>query len=104
MSTTPSNSPNPVHRFWDWYLELLHKQGVKPPADRWRAVRAEAHIKTNPERRLVEHVPADIHRHLSDLGGIGRISDWQFRQSVEAIQKWLERVGVPWLGEVDWDF
>ena len=52
----------------------------------------------------MEHTPADIHRHLSDLGGIGRINDWQFRQSVDAIQKLFELVGVPWLREVDWDF
>ena len=32
------------------------------------------------------------------------MSDWQFRQSVDAIQKLLELVGMPWLREVDWDF
>jgi hypothetical protein len=44
----------------------------------------------------MEHTPADVHRYLSDLGRIGRIgrmNDWQFRQSVDAIQKLFERVG-----------
>jgi integron integrase len=104
MPTTLSSSADAVRRFWDRYLELLHKQGIKPPADRWYVIRAEAYIKANPERRLMEHTPADIHGHLSDLGGIGRINDWQFRQSVDAIQKLFELVGVPWLREVDWDF
>jgi hypothetical protein len=104
MSATLSSAPDAVRRFWDRYLELLHKQGIKPPADRWYVIRAEVYIKANPERRLMEHTPADIHRHLSDLGGIGRINDWQFRQSVDAIQKLFELVGVPWLREVDWDF
>jgi integron integrase len=104
MSTTLSSSTGAVRRFWDRYLELLHKQGIKPPADRWYVIRAEAYIKANAGRRLIEHTPADIHRHLSDLGRIGRISDWQFRQSVDAIQKLFELVGVPWLREVDWDF
>jgi integron integrase len=104
MSSTLSSSADAVRRFWDRYLELLHKQGVKPPTDRWFVIRAEAYIKATAERRLAEHTPADVHRYLSDLGGIGRISDWQFRQSVDAIQKLFELVGVPWLREVDWDF
>ncbi|MDG4597756.1 MAG: integron integrase [Candidatus Contendobacter sp.] len=104
MPSTLSSSTNAVRRFWDRYLELLHKQGVKPPADRWFVIRAEAYIKATAERRLMEHTPADIHRYLSNLGGIDRISDWQFRQSVDAIQKLFELVGVPWLREVDWDF
>ncbi len=104
MISTPSTSVDAVRRFWDRYLELLHQQGVKPPADRWCVTRAEAYIKATAGRRLVEHTPADIHRYLSDLGGIGRMSDWQFRQSVDAIQKLFELVGVSWLREVDWDF
>jgi len=104
MSSTLSSSTDAVRRFWDRYLELLHKQGVKPPADRWFVIRAEAYIKATASRRLAEHTPADVHRYLSELGGIGRISDWQFRQSVDAIQKLFELVGAPWLREVDWDF
>ncbi len=67
-------------------------------------IRAEAYIKATSERRLVEQTPADVHRYLSDLGRIGRINDWQFRQSVDTIQKLFEMVGVPRLGEVDWNF
>ena len=104
MSSTLSSSTDAVRRFWDRYLELLHKQGVKPPADRWFVIRAEAYIKATPERHLAEQTPADVHRYLSELGRIGRISDWQFRQSVDAIQKLFELVGAPWLREVDWDF
>ncbi len=104
MPNTLSSSADAVHRFWDRYLKLLHKQGVKPPADRWFVIRAEAYIKATAERRLVEHTPADVHRYLTNLGRIDRISDWQFRQSVDAIQKLFELVGAPWLPEVDWDF
>lgn len=53
---------------------------------------------------LAEQTPDDVRRYLTELGGIGRMSDWQFRQSVDAIQKLLELVGMPWLREVDWDF
>ena len=71
MSSTLSSSADAVRRFWDRYLELLHKQGVKPPTDRWFVIRAEAYIKATAERRLAEHTPADVHRYLSDLGRIG---------------------------------
>ena len=57
MSTTLSSSADAVRRFWDRYLELLHKQGVKPPADRWYVIRAKGYIKANPERRLVWSTP-----------------------------------------------
>lgn len=104
MPSTLSSADGAVRRFWDRYLELLHKQGVKPPADRWFVIRAEAYIKANPERRLAEQTPDDVRRYLSDLGKLGRMNDWQFRQSVDAIQKLFELVGVPWLHQVDWDY
>ncbi len=104
MSSTLSRPDDAVHRFWDRYLELLHKQGIQPPTDRWYVIRAEAYIKAHPERHLAEQTPDDVRRHLSDLGRIGRMNDWQFRQSVDAIQKLFELVGVPWLREVDWEF
>lgn len=96
MISTPSTLVDAVRHFWDRYLELLHQQGVKPPTDRWCVTRAETYIKVTAGRRLMEHTPADVHRYLSDLGRIGRIgrmNDWQFRQSVDAIQKLFERVG-----------
>jgi hypothetical protein len=104
MISTPSTPVDAVRRFWDRYLELLHQQGIKPPAERWYVTRAEAYIKATAGRRLGEHTPADVHRYLSDLGRIGRMNHWQFRQSVDAIQKLFELVGVPWLHQVDWDF
>lgn len=72
-------------------------------------IRAEAYIKANPERHLAEQTPDDVRRYLSDLGRIGRINDWQFRQSVDAIQKlssWRVRRGhTKWIGTTggtDW--
>jgi len=104
MSSALSSSGDAVRRFWDRYLELLRKQGIKPPADRWYVIRAEAYIKANPERRLAEQTSDDVRRYLSDLGRLGRMNDWQFRQSVDAIQKLFDLAGVPWSHEMDWDY
>ena len=101
LSTPPDDA---VRRFWDRYLESLHQQGIKPPADRWYVIRAEAYIRSTTGRRLTEHTPIDVQQYFADLGRIGRMSDWQFRQTVDAIQKLFRLVGVPWLREVDWNF
>ncbi|HRX71329.1 MAG: integron integrase [Gammaproteobacteria bacterium] len=99
--STPSDT---IRRFWDRYLEILHKIGIKPPADRWYVIHAEAYIRASHGRRLAEQTPTDVDCYLSELGRIGRIRAWQFRQVVNALQKLFELVGVPWLQEVDWDF
>lgn len=41
-------------RFWDGYLKLLHKQGIKPPADRWHVLRAEGFIRAFAGQRLAD--------------------------------------------------
>ena len=96
--------PEAIQRFWDKYLALLHRCGVKPPADRWYVRHAERYIESLPGRRLGEHRPADVTGHLADLGRLGRMQDWQFRQAVDALQKLFELVGVSWLHEVDWRY
>ena len=60
MSTHPSISPDPVERFWDRYLELLSKQGIKKSAQRWYVLRAEHYIKTFPDKKLARHTAEDI--------------------------------------------
>lgn len=102
--TSSPAQPAAIQRFWDKYLALLHRCGVKPPADRWYVRHAERYIESLPGRRLGEHRPADVTGYLADLGRLGRMQDWQFRQAVDALQKLFELVGVSWLREVDWRY
>ncbi len=44
MINTLSTPDDVVRRFWYRYLDLLHQQGVKSPADRWYVTQAEADI------------------------------------------------------------
>lgn len=96
--------PDAIHRFWDKYLALLHESGVHPPADRWYVKRVEAYIQAHPERRLSEQGPEDVTAYLAELGRLGRMEDWQFRQAVDALEKLFELIGAPWRGEVDWAY
>jgi hypothetical protein len=106
MSSEISSPAQPaaIQRFWDKYLALLRRYGIDPRAERWYVRRAERYIESVPGRRLTEHRPADVNGYLAELGRLGRLEDWQFRQAVDAIQKLLELVGVSWLHEVDWQY
>jgi len=86
MSIHPSTSPDLVERFWDRYLELLSKQGVKKSARRWYVLRAEHYIKTIPDKKLARHTAQDITFYLEIMGRAGHLMDWQFRQAVDAIR------------------
>ena len=108
-SYTPRACQSPpekkVERFWNRYIQYLHKQGVKPPADRWYVVRAEEYIKASGGKRLAGQQPSDASEYLQQLGERNDLSNWQFRQAVDAIQKLLcEIVHVPWCKEVDWAY
>ena len=49
-------------------------------------MRTEQYINALPHKRIAEHKPKDVISHLKKLGRIGSITNWQFRQSVDAIQ------------------
>jgi len=66
------------------------------------AMRAEHYIAAHPGRRLIEHTRGDVEAYLVALGRNTGLKAWQFRQTVEAIQKLFELVGVNWLGDMDW--
>lgn len=67
-------------RFWDRYINILHKHGIKPPFDRWHVVRAEQFLKAFPDRKLADHTPDSVHGYLEGVGRQAGLQDWQFRQ------------------------
>lgn len=91
-------------RFWDNYLELLHKQGVKPPADRWHVVRAEGFIRSFQGLKLADLSAEDVSDYLLKVGREGALEDWQYRQVVVAIRILFSTVKPEWLEAFDWDF
>ena len=93
-----------IQRFWDKYHAALHDSGIHPPTDRWYVKRSEAYIEAHSGRRLSEQSPSDVTGYLAELGRLGRLEDWQFRQAVDALQKLFELVGASWLHEVDWAY
>jgi len=98
-----STDIDPITRFWDRYIDFIHTQGVRAPADRWYVIRAERYIKAVPDKKLTAHQPADVQASLQELGRDGKLNAWQFCQAVDAIQNLFRMLEVPWLDQVDWD-
>lgn len=104
MSEFDSTQTDTLERFWDRYIEYIRKNGIKPSVCRWYVIRAEQYIKAYPQKEITEHVPDDVDRYLGELGRIDRIKDWQFRQTVDAIQNIFALLQVSWLAKVDWKY
>lgn len=93
-----------IDRFWDRYIEEALRQGVEETVIRWYVSRAEAYVTAIPDKRLTSHTAADVERYLEQVGRLGRLEDWQFRQMVDAIQILFHVVGGTVTREVDWTF
>ncbi len=91
-------------RFWGRYIEVLNKQGIKPPFDKWHVRRAEAFIRAFPNRRLADLGPEDVSGYLTQMGRQGAMKPWQFRQVVDAIRSLYSIVSTEWAGGFDWGF
>jgi len=91
-------------RFWDRYIKVLHKQGIKPPFDRWHVVRSEQFIKALAGRRLVDTQPHHLTEFFTQLGRDSRLTPWQFRQAVSAIRILYSIVNTDWSEHFDWSF
>jgi len=104
MNSSKSNPETAAGRFWDRYIDLVRKEGIKQPADRWHVKWAERYIERFKGRKLATHIPADVNGYLAELGRDTRVKDWQFAQAVAAIRNLFVLVGAAWLDEVDWHY
>ena len=94
-----------VARFWDGFINVAHSQGVSATSDRWYVVQVERFIASAKGKRLDAHTPEDVDAYLRKLGESTSLLDWQFRQSVHALQiLFCMVVKVSWCGVVDWEY
>ncbi len=98
------SSSDPVERFWDKYIELLRKQGIKESASRWYVKRAEHYIKSFPDKKLAHHSAEDITGYLEKIGRTGQLLDWQYRQVVDAIRNLFLTITNRWENSIDWQY
>ncbi len=104
MDNCLSEKDGGVHRFWDNYIKELHKQGVKPPTDRWYIKHSERYIADFEDKKLKKHTPDDVTNYLTKMGRSTYLKEWQYKQIVDAIQKLFGSVDVPWFTQFDWKY
>jgi len=57
-----------IARFWDKYIDAIHKKGIKEPFDRWFVIRARQYIEAFPDKRMTLHAADDLTGYLDMLG------------------------------------
>ncbi|GMQ97402.1 MAG: hypothetical protein BMS9Abin15_1121 [Gammaproteobacteria bacterium] len=104
MPTWGSKSEPAIQRFWDKYIILLGKQGIKPAQCRWYVRRIEQYISNYSNQKLVTHTPEQVSSYLHMLGRQRPLEDWQFVQAVRALQVLFCKLLVAdWADDFDWD-
>src|SRR5262245_10628428 len=100
----PGQSSNLSDGFWDRYAASLRAKEVKPTAVRWYVIRAEQYLQAVSHKRLTAHTPQDVMDYLEKLGRCGRMAEWQYGQTVDAIQNLFLMDEVSWAQYVDWSY
>jgi integron integrase len=101
---TPGPSRYPSDGFWDRYAARLRAQEVKPTAIRWYVIRAEQYLQAVSHQRLTEHTPQDVTDYLEKLGRRSRMAEWQYCQTVDAIQHLFLMSEAAWARQFDWAY
>ena len=86
MDNLTQSKPKSVERFWDRYINTLAKQRITEKSRRWYVKRVEQYIQCFPDERLHSHTQQHVSRFFTQIGREGKLSDWQFRQAVDAIR------------------
>lgn len=105
MSDSPFSVPDAAARFFDNYLECLHKASIPEKQRRWYVKRVEDFIKAHNGLKIKALSGAEIARYFEMIGRENRLLDWQFRQCVDAIRiLYCDLLLTPAGQEVDWRY
>ncbi len=90
-------------RFWDKYILKTTSYNVPEGARRWYVKHAEDFIKDQSGRRLTTLTADDIENYLKKKGRNETLTDWQFRQLVDALRiLFTDMVTPAWTNAFDW--
>jgi len=93
-----------TEKFWDKYIGKLRINSVLTKSERWYVKRAEDYINAHNDLRLVFHNENTVTEYLESLGRNYRLTDWQFKQAVDAIKiLFVDMLKAPWAGSFSWD-
>ena len=93
-----------ISRFWDKYIIITMRYGVKSGVERWYVKHAEDYINAHSGRILSEHSGQNVEEYLKKKGRSKRLTNWQFQQIVTAIEiLFKDMVKAPWSSLFPWD-
>jgi integron integrase len=103
---TPASSENPrIKLFWEWYFETLRLFRIPDRSFPWYRKHIEAFIECTPDIPLTKRNSASIEQWLNQTGRNEKLSDWQFRQQVDALRLlFCHRLKSPWAADFDWAY
>ena len=105
MSDSPVIIPDAASRFFDNYLECLHKASLPEKQRRWYVKRVEDFIKAQNGRKIKVLAGDDITAYFEEIGRNNRLSGWQFRQCIDAIRiLYCDLLVTPAGRTVDWRY
>jgi len=103
MDSTKMPAEPGVQRFWDRYLEVLRMFRVPDKARPWYQRHVQSFIDAHPDTRLRERTPALITAWFERLGRDTALSEWQYRQKIDAIRLlYMHLLKSPWAAGFDW--
>ncbi len=104
MTHTAATGKSATELFWQRFTKLIIQQGVKEKFRKWYIIRAKQYIEAFPDKRLATHTADDVTGYLENVGRVGGLKDWQFHQSVDAIQILFQTAVIDSVGGVDWGY
>ncbi|MCU7893093.1 MAG: hypothetical protein KZQ78_16475 [Candidatus Thiodiazotropha sp. (ex Ustalcina ferruginea)] len=82
-----SQSSDPrIEQFWTRYTQLLVTFRVPARAIPWYQRHIQAFIDDHPNTRLQAQTPENLERWFDHLGRQPQITEWRFRQKVDALR------------------
>lgn len=97
--------PDPrIARFWTRYADLLKRFRIPDKAIPWYRRHIEGFLADHPDIRLRSHTAESVLQWLEHCGRNPNITDWQFRQKVDALRLLFGQfVRLPWSADFDWE-
>jgi integron integrase len=103
MNSNTTISDPRIDRFWEQYIEILKKFRIRANAIPWYRRHIEGFLSDHPEVRLRSHTAESVEKWLEQIGRNPKISDWQYRQKVDAVRILMGHfLKLPWCGSFDW--
>jgi integron integrase len=104
MDSGTKSQKSSIERFWARYFDLLKLFRVPEKFHPWYQRHIQAFIDVHPSTRLQRHTSKSLQSYLEKLGNSDQISDWVFRQKIDALRLlFCHLLKFSWAKSFDWD-